>query len=80
MHTPETPPPPYTPDLGEVAKDTSLKKVGRVMGQVGGRYQLRPLAGGREWDVRPEHLAPAARSDVLSAWVAEINSRSRRGL
>ncbi|MER5770791.1 hypothetical protein [Streptomyces sp. NPDC001985] len=71
---------PYEPGPGEVAKDTSAERVGRVMGQVGGRYQLRPLGGGREWDVLPEHLGPATRAELLSAWVAEVNDRSRRGL
>ncbi|KPI30518.1 hypothetical protein OK074_6676 [Actinobacteria bacterium OK074] len=67
------------PDIGTIAKDTRNGKVGRVMGHVGRYIQLRPLKGGLEWDVPPEHVEPATTSDTLSAAVAEANTRSQRG-
>ncbi|MFG2140289.1 hypothetical protein [Streptomyces sp. NPDC048650] len=65
---------------GETAKDTRTGRVGRVMGHVGPRYQLRPLNGGKEWEADPDHLSPAAQSDALSAAVGEANARTRWGL
>ncbi|GLF97249.1 hypothetical protein [Streptomyces yaizuensis] len=45
---------------GLVVRDAATRAVGRVMGHVGGRVQLRPLRGGREWDALPEDLSPVA--------------------
>jgi hypothetical protein len=59
-------------------QDTESNKVGRVMGFVGPYVQLRPISGGKEWDARLEHLAPAGTAETLSAGVAEVNARSRR--
>lgn len=67
----------YTPRLGEVAKDTRLHVLGRVMGHEGGLWQFRPLAGGREWDVKPEHIAQASPDEVLRAKTALANRMSR---
>ncbi|MFI1867448.1 hypothetical protein [Streptomyces jumonjinensis] len=61
---------------GAVVRDAASKRVGRVMGHVGGRVQLRPLNGGREWDAFPEDLSPAAQSDVMSAAVAVANANA----
>lgn len=65
---------------GETAKDIRTGRVGRVMGRVGPRYQLRPLNGGKEWEAAPDHLSPAIQSDALSDAVAEVNARTRSGL
>jgi hypothetical protein len=67
------------PDIGTIAKDTRNGKVGRVMGHVGRYVQLRPLKGGLEWDVPPEHVEPVTASDALSAAVAEANAQSQWG-
>lgn len=64
---------------GEVVRDIARERVGRVMGHEGPYVQLRPLAGGREWDVEPRDLRAMSQSEVLSALVAELNARSRRG-
>jgi hypothetical protein len=64
------------PDVGTTARDTRNDKVGRVMGHVGGRVQLRPVQGGREWDVLPDDVEPVELSDALSGALAEINARS----
>lgn len=43
------------PVRGTVARDTRTLRTGVVMGSIGGRVQLRPLGGGREWDTYPDH-------------------------
>ncbi|MEO3978451.1 hypothetical protein [Streptomyces sp. CAU 1734] len=68
----------YRYRVGEVVTDTAGKRVGRVMGHVGGRVQLRPLHGGVEWDALPQNLRRLTSSDALSAAVAEVNAHSRR--
>ncbi|GHF18320.1 hypothetical protein E5082_16355 [Streptomyces griseoluteus] len=64
--------------LGSYALDVRDGRVGEVMGQVGGRVQLRPLGGGREWDVPPEHVGEAAPADVLRERVRLLNRDARR--
>ena len=44
--------------------DTQRGRVGQLMDYVGGRAQLRPVGGGREWEVLPVNLRPA-RADEL---------------
>lgn len=65
---------------GEMARDDRTGRVGRVMGHVGPRYQLRPLNGGKQWEADPDHMSPAIQSDALSEAVAEANARTRWGL
>ncbi|MGH3309842.1 MAG: hypothetical protein ACRDP3_04555 [Streptomyces sp.] len=65
------------PPFGAFAVDTRSGRVGRVMGAEGPYVQLRPLAGGKEWDVPPEHLRVALVMEELSARVAELNRQSR---
>ncbi|MXM65719.1 hypothetical protein GR925_20245 [Streptomyces sp. HUCO-GS316] len=68
------------PGIGELAKDTARRRIGVVMGEVGGRVQIRPVGGGREWDAMPNHVvAPSAREE-LSARLAVRNGNSRDGL
>ena len=38
---------------------------------------IRPLGGGREWDVEPEDVREATSSERLSAATAHVNARSR---
>ncbi|RZU29405.1 hypothetical protein EV284_5621 [Streptomyces sp. BK022] len=66
------------PAPGSYALDVRDGRLGEVMGQVGGRVQLRPLGGGREWDVPPEHLGEAAPADVLRERVRLLNRDARR--
>lgn len=64
--------------VGDAVRDIATDRVGRVMGREGPYVQLRPLAGGREWDAEPAHLRPMSQSELLSALLAELNARSRR--
>ncbi|MBU7596406.1 hypothetical protein JGS22_001805 [Streptomyces sp. P38-E01] len=66
--------------VGEVVRDIARERVGRVVGREGSYVQLRPLGGGREWDAEPRELRAMSQTEVLSALVAELNARSRRGI
>jgi hypothetical protein len=68
------------PGIGELAKDTARNRIGVVMGEIGGRVQIRPIGGGTEWDAVPDNVvAPSAREE-LSARLAIKNGNSRDGL
>lgn len=70
----------YTPKVGEVVKDAARDCLGEVKGHEGPYYQLRPIGGGREWEVRPENIRQATSIEVLSAKTDAVNRRSRREL
>lgn len=65
------------PEVGQLAYDLSAKKVGVLMGEWAGRYMLRPLEGGREWDAVSVRRATAR--EELSARLAVKNSGNRWG-
>lgn len=68
------------PAIGELAKDQKTGRIGLVMGEIGGRVQIRPVSGGMEWDAMPSDVvAPKAREE-LSARLAVKNNNSRVGL
>ncbi|MFI9822783.1 hypothetical protein ACIHFC_20255 [Streptomyces sp. NPDC052013] len=54
-------------------------RIGEVMGRVGGRVQLRPVGGGREWDCPVEEVGEAPAGAVLRERVrwADREARSR---
>ncbi|MEU4208430.1 hypothetical protein AB0F13_00265 [Streptomyces sp. NPDC026206] len=56
-----------------------LGKVGQVMGHEGPRLQLRPPAGGLEWEVAPDAVRAATDAERLSAKVQAVNARGRWG-
>ncbi|WP_329134085.1 hypothetical protein [Streptomyces sp. NBC_00670] len=70
-------PQPRTPPVGAYAVDTRRGLLGVVMGHEGPYVQLRPLGGGREWDVEPGALRSATPAERLSAATAYVNARSR---
>jgi hypothetical protein len=65
------------PAIGTHVVDVRDGRLGEVMGHVGGRVQLRPVAGGREWDCPPESTGPAPQADVLRARVRKVNKEGR---
>ncbi|TDC26351.1 hypothetical protein E1265_04595 [Streptomyces sp. 8K308] len=67
----------YVPEVGEPAWDARTGRGGIVMGRVGPCVQLRPVGGGREWDVRPDDLRSIGLAELLRAPVREANRRSR---
>ncbi|MEW2050653.1 hypothetical protein [Streptomyces sp. NPDC005476] len=65
------------PVIGELAKDSATGRIGVVMGEIGGRVQMRPVRGGREWEAVPgDVVAPSAREE-LSARLAMRNNDSQ---
>lgn len=59
------------PTPGMLAKDTTTELVGRVMGQVGPYILLRPLNGGKEWEVLPDAVEEITAGNALAIAVAE---------
>ena len=55
------------PAVGEIVQDTKRNRTGRVMGHEGPYVQLRPMAGGREWDAKPKDLRPATIAEARRA-------------
>ncbi|MGW0708159.1 hypothetical protein ACWD4G_19760 [Streptomyces sp. NPDC002643] len=62
-------------DVGTLMVDKRNDQVGVVMGHAGPYVQLRPLKGGREWDVPPAELRRPTQAEELSAKVAVANGR-----
>lgn len=65
------------PEVGAPAWDARTGRGGIVMGRVGPCVQLRPVGGGREWDVRPEDLRAVGLADLPRPSGREANRRSR---
>ena len=70
--------PAETVRVGDTAYDPVRKCVGVVMDHLGPNFQLRPLGGGREWDADPARVRPPTPAELLSARVADANTRSVR--
>ncbi|MET7618803.1 hypothetical protein [Streptomyces sp. NPDC005408] len=68
------------PGIGELAKDSVRDRIGVVMGEIGGRVQMRPIRGGREWDAMPDQVVTLSAREELSARLAVRNSNSQVGL
>ncbi|WP_406401502.1 hypothetical protein OH805_20770 [Streptomyces sp. NBC_00879] len=74
---------PYTParpGIGELGRDTASGRVGVVMGEIGGRVQMRPVQGGIEWDAMPDNVVALRAREELSARLAVKNHNSRLGV
>ncbi|MDO0913561.1 hypothetical protein QQM39_22755 [Streptomyces sp. DT2A-34] len=68
------------PGIGALAKDSARDRIGVVMGEVGGRVQIRPIGGGTEWDAMPDNVVTPTAREELSARLAIGNRNSRNGL
>ena len=68
------------PGIGELAKDSNRDRIGVVMGEVGGRVQIRPIIGGTEWDAMPDNVVALTAREELGARLAMKNGDSRDGL
>ncbi|MFG3131316.1 hypothetical protein ACGFZU_26910 [Streptomyces tendae] len=64
------------PAVGTHAVDARDGRVGEVMGHVGGSVQLRPVAGGREWDCPQVSVTVARPEEVLKARLCRTNRES----
>ncbi|MEI7030678.1 hypothetical protein [Streptomyces pratensis] len=75
---PNTRQPPRVPAPGTLWTDTSRgDRVGEFRGVAGPYWSLRPVGGGREWEVEPRHVRPALLMEQLRARTARLNARSR---
>ncbi|MEU2111484.1 hypothetical protein [Streptomyces sp. NPDC019507] len=63
--------------VGQLGYDKKTDSVGEIMGFEGGRYFLRPIGGGKEWQVAPEDLAEP---DAQARLRARVSERNRSGL
>ncbi|MEW5538176.1 hypothetical protein AB1339_10975 [Streptomyces cyaneofuscatus] len=69
---------PLLPTAGALLVDTSRdNRVGEFRGTVGLYRSLRPVGGGRTWEVEPRHVRPALPIEQLRARTARANARSR---
>ncbi|MDF3298407.1 hypothetical protein [Streptomyces tropicalis] len=66
------------PGAGEAVHDAASDRVGRVTGHEGPYVRIRPLGGGRAWDATADDLRVLTQDELLSALVAEVNTRSGR--
>ncbi|MCW5250103.1 hypothetical protein [Streptomyces sp. SHP 1-2] len=64
------------PGIGELAKDKASERIGVVMGELGGRVQMRPVRGGREWDAMPGNVVALSAREELSARLDAKNGNS----
>ncbi|MFJ4706940.1 hypothetical protein ACIP6I_19110 [Streptomyces anulatus] len=51
--------------------------VAEFRGVAGPYWSLRPVGGGREWEVEPRYVRPALLMEQLRARTARLNARSR---
>ncbi|MGW2301690.1 hypothetical protein [Streptomyces sp. NPDC001809] len=68
------------PEVGDLVRDTATGRVGFYAGSASGRWLIRAVHGGAEWEADPADIQPATPLRELRARAAEINARSRRGL
>ncbi|MFD8135079.1 hypothetical protein [Streptomyces mirabilis] len=68
------------PGIGELAKDSARGRIGVVMGEIGGRVQIRPIRGGKEWDAMPDNVVALSAREELNARLAVKNGNSQVGL
>lgn len=66
-----------TPALGVLLLDVRRDRLGEFRGCCCGRWYLRPVRGGREWEVDPEDVRPVDPAQRLHAETARANARSR---
>ncbi|WP_165986685.1 hypothetical protein [Streptomyces sp. YIM 98790] len=71
-----------TPELavGVVVREKATDRLLEVMDRVGGRWQARPLNGGRERDITPGDVIVLGDRSSLTVQVAVANHRSRWGV
>jgi hypothetical protein len=67
------------PEAGDLVRDTATGRVGFYVDSLAGRFLIRPVRGGLEWEAEPGDVQLATPLRELRARAAEINARSRRG-
>lgn len=67
------------PAVGTVMVDEARDRIGEFQDELRGRFHLRPIGGGLEWDASPDHVRPATDEERMRARVRHENHRSRNG-
>ncbi|HEY8982603.1 MAG TPA: hypothetical protein VIU15_23825 [Streptomyces sp.] len=65
------------PEIGALFLDSVRELVGEFRGVWAGKWALRPVRGGVEWEVDPKDVRPLSDEQRLSAAVGQANARSR---
>lgn len=68
------------PAVGDVMVDEARERIGEFRGAVGGKFWLRPIGGGREWEASPDVCRGATDEEKLRERVSAANERSRNGV
>ncbi|MER8233565.1 hypothetical protein ACIRQY_10610 [Streptomyces sp. NPDC101490] len=66
------------PEVGDLVRDTATGRVGFYVESVAGRFLIRAVHGGTQWEAEPSDVQPATPLRELRARAAEINARTRR--
>ncbi|QNP71504.1 hypothetical protein IAG44_20100 [Streptomyces roseirectus] len=72
---PEKPPP--VPAIGALVRDAASDKVGEFRGTWAGKWALRPIKGGVEWEADPRDVHAVTPEQRMHAEVGKANARSR---
>jgi hypothetical protein len=68
------------PGIGDLAKDTATNKVGVLVDEVGGRLLMRPVDGGKEWEVEPDNVEHPTALEQMRMRNSARNRMTRLGL
>jgi hypothetical protein len=68
------------PGIGELAMDTTRRRIGVVTSEPGTRVRTRPAGGGVEWNAMPDNVVAPTVREELSAGLATKDGDSRDGL
>ncbi|SEF84297.1 hypothetical protein SAMN05216223_102220 [Actinacidiphila yanglinensis] len=66
----------FPPEVGQVARDTQVQRLGLVLGVACGRVRLRALATGRVWEAPLPAVRRITPREELAARMAAANARS----
>ncbi|MDT9698272.1 hypothetical protein [Streptomyces sp. P17] len=68
------------PGIGDLAKDTTKDKVGVLTDMAAGRFVMRPLTHGQEWEVDPADVVAVTALEEMRARNSARNRMTRLGL
>ena len=69
--------PPLPPEVGRVARDTRLQRIGLVLAVEGGEVRLRALATGRVWQAHIGAVRRVSPREELTMRLAAANARAQ---
>ena len=69
--------PQFLPEVGALLLDVTRDQIGEFRGEWAGKWSLRPVRDGIEWEVEPGDVRPVTARQRLRAEVGKANARSR---